>query len=401
MKENDAFLRFIREHAADDPARLVLAAAKYPEVDVRRAAEQIAIRRQLREKLPTWAADWSLTFPSRLAAEQCSSWQTAAYKQRFVAPGMRVCDLTGGLGVDSYYLAGPAASLLYCERHAAYCEAARHNFAALGTRNITVREGDFAATFDHLPPVDLFYVDPARRDAAGQRVYALAACEPDLTRWLPRLLERAPRVLAKLSPMADVRQCLALLPGTAEVHVLAVRGECKELLFLVERDAPASPRLIRCVHFRGDGAEESFSFTPDEEASAPLLLAPAVGRYLYEPNAAVLKAGAFKSVAMRLGCRQLQVNSHLYTADVPVAGFPGRAFTVQAVIPFHNAANKRLAATYPQANITVRNFPLTVAQLRKKCRIAEGGDAYLFATTLADGERVWICCEKKYVLSRE
>lgn len=394
MKQTDIFRRFIREHASDDLARLLLSAARYPEVDVPFAVEQIACRRQIRDKLPSWYAQEALIFPAKIAAEQCSSESTALYKQRLIGSGQHVCDLTGGLGIDTYFFSRKAASVLYIERFPAYCEAARHNFEVLGADNILIKQGDSTQLLPDLPPVDVFYLDPARRAEGNRRVFALQDCEPDLPALLPLLWEKAPKVIAKLSPMADLHHTLSLLPRTTAIHVLSVRNECKEVLFVLEREASVVSPPIHCIHFNNRGEEEAYTFTLAEEQTTAIAPALAVGRYLYEPNASLLKAGAFKSIASRTGVAKLHTSSHLYTSDTWVAGFPGRTFTVEEVIPFSGKSLKNLYKTLPQAHITVRNFPLSVEEVRKRLKIKEGGDIYLFATTLSSGEKVLIRSHK-------
>lgn len=386
-------IQFIKEHAADDLARLLLSAAKYPGMDIPFLVNQIAVRRQIREKLPSWYENERLVFPSKIAAEQCSSEQTAAYKQELVGEDWTVCDLTGGLGIDSYFLSRKAKHLTYIERFPAYCEAAEYNFSVLGAGNITVVNGDITQFVEALPVVDAFYIDPARRGESNKRVFALQDCEPDLPGLLPKLLKHSPRVIAKLSPMADIQMTLELLPGTTSVHVLSVKNECKELLFVTERGAEGRQPSIRCINFGTNGVQ-SFLFTMEEERNAGLILAERVGAYLYEPNVSVLKAGAFKQIAVRMGVKKLQVSSHLYTSDQLVPGFPGRRFRVDEVLPFTGKLCKGLSKTLPQANITVRNFPLSVEELRKRTKIADGGPVFLFATTLSDGEKVLVRCSK-------
>lgn len=386
-------IQFIRDHAAADPARLLLSASKYPGMDIPFLVDQIAARRQIREKLPSWYENGQLVFPAKIAAEQCSSEQTAAYKQSLVGEDWTVCDLTGGLGIDSYFLSRKAKHLTYIERFPAYCEAAKHNFSVLGAGNITVVNADSTQSVDTLPEVDAFYIDPARRGESNKRVFALQDCEPDLPGLLPELLKRSPRIIAKLSPMADIQMTLDLLPGTTSVHVLSVKNECKELLFVTERGADGREPAIHCINFGPDGMQ-SFLFTLEEERNAPLIPAGRVAGYLYEPNASVLKAGAFKQIAVRMGVKKLQVSSHLYTSDQLIPGFPGRRFRIDEVLPFTGKLCKGLSKTIPQANITVRNFPLSVEELRKRTKIADGGSVYLFATTLADGEKVLVRCSK-------
>ena len=373
MELTTSHIQFIKEHATDDLTRLLLSAAKYPGMDIPFLVDQIAVRRQIREKLPSWFENGQLVFPAKIAAEQCSSEQTAAYKQELIGESWTICDLTGGLGIDSYFLSRKAKHLTYIERFPVYCDAAQ--------------------VVDTLPEVDAFYIDPARRGESNKRVFALQDCEPNLPGLLPALLKRSPHVIAKLSPMADIQMTLELLPGTTSVHVLSVRNECKELLFVVEREADGREPLVRCINFGLDGMQ-SFSFTLEEERSAVLVPAGQVGTYLYEPNASVLKAGAFKQIAVRTGVKKLQVNSHLYTSDHLVSDFPGRRFRVDEVLSFTGKLCKGLSKTIPQANITVRNFPLSVEELRKRTKITDGGHVYLFATTLVDGEKVLVKCSK-------
>jgi hypothetical protein len=385
---------FIREHAEDDLSRLLLSAARYPGIDVAFAAGQIACRRKIREKLPSWYANDDLVFPATLATEQCSSEQTARYKQRLVSRSAHVCDLTGGLGIDSFFFSRKARQVTYVERLGTYCEAARHNFACLGA-DIDVCEGEAEAWIPRLPAsVDTFYIDPARRSDAGKRLFALEECEPDLTALLPALLQRAPRVIAKLSPMADLKQTLRLLPGTTEVHLLSLRNECKELLFVItQEEAAAASPPIHCIHFTADGKEQAFTFTLREEQETATACATAIETYLYEPNASILKAGAFKSIT-RLGVGKLQASSHLYTSSRLLDDFPGRRFVVDDVFPFGSKLCKNLHKSIPQAHITTRNFPLTAEALRRRTKMADGGEVYLFATTLHNNTQALIACHK-------
>lgn len=394
MKQTDLFRQFVKEHAADDLTRLLLSASRYPTIDISFAVEQIASRRQIKEKLPMWYANDALLFPSKISAEQCSSEQTASYKQRLVKESDRLCDLTGGLGIDSFYFSRKAAHVTYIERFPAYCEAACHNFASLEATNITIVEGDSTELLAELPQFDIFYIDPARRGEGNKRVYALTDCEPDLPALLPELFRHAPKVIAKLSPMADIRLTLDLLPGTTEIHILSVRNECKELLFVVESQAETSSPIVHCINFNSAGREEIFAFSLQDEQGEELHLARQMKRYFYESNASLLKAGAFKSIASCFGVEKLHVSSHLYTSDELVEDFPGRRFVVEEVYPFTGKLCKNISKDIPQANITVRNFPLSVEELRKRTKIRDGGEVYLFATTLADNSKILVKCRK-------
>jgi len=393
MKElTTEIIEFIRQHEGEDPGRLLLAAGRYPDVDVPFAVEQLMARRQIRDKLPSWHARRELVYPSRLAAEQCSSEATATYKQG-LATGNTLCDLTGGLGVDTYFFSRTVPRVYYAERWPDYREAARRNFATLGAKNIEVVEGDAAEVAERLT-VDTFYLDPARRGEGNKRVFALTDCEPDVLALKPLLLRHAHQVIVKISPMADIAETLRLLPETVEVHAVAVRNECKELLFVLENDRTGQEPTIHAVNLPARGAVQCFSFLPSDEANAHPLFAEHVGTYLYEPHSALLKSGAFKLVSTRLGVQKLHASSHLYTADTPLPDFPGRRFRVEAVHDFSGKQLRQLGRSLRQANLTTRNFPLTVAQLRQKSGLAEGGDCYLFATTCTPDRLVLIQTRK-------
>ena len=397
MKLTEEQRLFIRTHATSEVTGLLLKASKHPTLNIPFLVEQIVARRQIKEKLPMWFENEQLVFPAKIAAEQCSSESTARYKQTLITAADVVCDLTGGLGIDSYYFSTKATHLYYMERFAAYCEAARLNFAALDAQNVTVIEADSTQCLHALPKASVFYIDPARRAEGNKRVFALADCEPDLCGIKATLLEQAPCLIAKISPMADIQQTLHLLPETTEVHVLSVKNECKELLFVLRSTAISNPvePCIHCVNFTTKGGIQHYAFTIQGEQAAHIsYIATAVGAYLYEPNASILKAGAFKQIAQACGVRKLQVNSHLYTSKELCKDFPGRIFEVEEVIPFSTKGCKTIHKTIPQANITVRNFPISVEQLRKKTKITDGGAVYLFATTLYPDEKVLIKCKK-------
>ncbi|MDR2121068.1 MAG: SAM-dependent methyltransferase [Tannerella sp.] len=396
MEVSERLFSFIETHAADDLSQLLLSAGRYPEVDVRFAVEQIASRRHLRGKLPTWEADGRLLFPSRRAAEQCSSEFTARYKQRLLEGERHLCDLTGGLGVDAYYFSLRTEGVTYVECDGACFETAMYNFERLKAGNITGYNADARAVSGEIARPDVFYLDPSRRVTGNTRVFALRDCTPDLTEMLPCLLRRAPKVIAKLSPMLDVRHALDVLPATCEIHVVSVRNECKELLFVMRSGAKRGDDMpVQCINFTADGGEQVFRFCLREEREAESRICRRVQAWLYEPNASILKAGAYKLIAQRYGVEKLHASSHLYTSDDCLHAFPGRVFRVEGVFAFNNAFCRTIVRDVPQANLSVRNFPLTAGELRKRLRIADGGDVFMFATTLAAGnEKVVILCRK-------
>lgn len=386
-------MAFIREHSGEDVRRLALQAARYPQVDMRLAATQIEGRRLASSKLPAWAAVEGIVYPVRLSMEQCSSEVTARYKASLVG-GERLADLTGGFGIDCSYMSASFAHTTYIERSEELCRIARHNFALLG-HPITVIHGDSEEQLSLLGPHDWIFVDPARRDGAGHKMVALSDCEPDVSRLEPLLLRRASRVMVKCSPMLDISQALRELHSVSEVHVVSVGGECKELLLILGGDATGDP-LIHTVNFQG-AAVQRFAYTASEESAATCAYTPTVCRYLYEPNSSLMKAGCFRLPAARWGLHKLHPNTHLYTSDTLVGEFPGRIFEVQCTDGFGKSELKRLTAGLRHANIAVRNFPERPDALRRRLRLADGGDVYLFATTLYDGQRVIVSCRKAVV----
>lgn len=387
---------FIRKHASENTDKLLLQAARFPGIDVPFAVNQILARRHLKDKLPTWYAREDLIYPSRLSVEQCSSEYTALYKQRLLK-GNSVCDLTGGLGVDCHFFARKAESVTYIERFPEYCEAARHNFAVLQTPAIRIVHADVREIAGTLQ-ADTFYIDPARRSKDNKRAFALTDCEPDVLQLKPILLENTQRLIVKISPMADLEETLRLLPETREIHILSVKNECKELLFLLEDFSAACPPEevnIYALNLPEKTATPAFHFQPREEKDAPLHTTDTIGQYLYEPHAALMKSGAFKLLAVRYGVQKLHRHSHLYTSSGFVPDFPGRCFIVEESYEFSGKLLKQLSNRIPNANLTTRNFPLSVAEFRKRSGIKEGGDTYLFATTLADNRKVVIQTHKK------
>ncbi len=383
-------IQFVREHIDDDIHSLLLGKHKYPGLNVPKCVLQIEGLRKMRDKIPGWYACKQIFIPSLLAVEQASSQATALYKQLFCANPGPVVDLTGGLGVDSYYFAQKSERVIYLEREPLLCRTAEHNFRALGAgTGLHVLQGDAVRFWEQQSGISyasMVYADPSRRKG-GLRLRDIALYSPDITQIRESVLERAAAFLVKISPLADISRTLSLLPGTVEVHVVSVGNECKELLFLMKKDDPASADpLIVCA--------DGFSFHRGEEAIAARTVerngyegVPMEGDCLYEPDVSLLKAGAFALPVTRFGVKKLHCNSHFYVSSVPVRDFPSRKFRIREVIPFTSANIKKMHTRFPQANIAVRNFPLTVAEWRKKTGIAEGGTGYLFGTTTHNGGR--------------
>lgn len=388
---NQATLQFIHSHWNEDPGKLALQAGRYPEVNMTEALNQIAGRQAAAAKLPSWHAVEDIFYPHHLSMEQCSSELTARYKASLVS-GNRLVDITGGFGIDCSFLAQRFQEADYVERQELLCELAGHNFPLLGLDHIRIHHADGVDYLKTMEPADCIFLDPARRDRNGGKTVSVSDCEPDAGLLEPVLLAKAPQVLVKLSPMLDISLALKALPHTAAVHIVSLNNECKETLLLLKREVPDNIPIY-CVNL-SSGKESNFCFTREEEAEAVCTFTAELGHFLYEPNTSLLKAGAYRILAERYGLRKLHPNSHLYTSDEAVNDFPGRIFSITAACSLNKKEQKATLGELKKANLTVRNFPESVAGLRKRIRLSEGGDTYLFATTLADETKKLIICKK-------
>lgn len=386
--------QFIREHLSDNVRTLALQAKKYPDVDMPTAITQIAGRQIAAEKIPSWKEIEDIWYPKHLSMEQCSSEITARYKASLLQ-GESLTDLTAGFGIDCSFLAAGFQSVTYVERQEELCEIAAHNFPILNLNHITVRNEDGVDHLKAMSPVDCIFLDPARRNEHGGKTVAISDCEPDVAELEELLLSKANRIMVKLSPMLDLTLALKELEYTQEVHIISVNNECKELLLLLGQNPPAEVP-IHCVNLSTkEGQEEQhFVFTREQEQRSECTYTDTLENYLYEPNASLLKAGAFRSIATVYPVKKLHPNSHLYTSSTLITGFPGRIFRIVGQCSFNKKEIKESLADLKKANLTVRNFPATVTELRKRINLAEGGDTYLFASTLNNGQKILIRCEK-------
>ena len=380
--------QFIAEHLNDDIYTLALKDFD-AEVDRALALRQIEARQQLRKKVPSWSNNDELLFPPYLPIEQCSSETTALYKASLLQ-GNSFLDLTGGLGIDTHFIAQKFKHSNYVDLNDDLCTLAQHNFRVLGD-DIRVHNESADDYLAHCPPVDVAFVDPARRDALGRKVVSLADCSPNLIELQDSLLRKAHRVMVKLSPMLDIHLALKELRGVSEVHVVAVENECKELLLIIEGGETTDPTFV-CVNLLTN--QPTLRFEEAEERDATARLAQTVQNYLYEPNAALMKAGCFKLLTQRYELLKLHRHSHLYTSETLIADFPGRVFEVEAWVPFNKHLKHTLLANVTKASIATRNFPVSATELRKSLKIADGDETYLFATTLAGERKVMVKTRK-------
>ncbi|MDO4949513.1 MAG: SAM-dependent methyltransferase [Bacteroidales bacterium] len=380
---NAATFRFIQAHVHDDVHTLALHVKRTPEVDMSVALAQIEGYQLACVKLPTWCTVEGIEWPVRLSLEQCSSEPTALYKQNLLSSlGVHgtMADLTGGLGVDFSFLASGFQHATYVERDERLCALARHNFPILRLHQAQILCGDAVATLGQMAPVDFLFLDPARRDGNGRKVVQLADCEPDVLRLHDLLLRKAAYVMLKLSPMMDINLLCRQLDNIEQIHVVAVQNECKEIVVLLRRDHFGSP-TIHCANILPDGLHTDV-FTIDEEREVTLSTATCINTYLYEPNVSLLKAGCYKLLAARYGVEKLHPSTHLYTSHVLNPQWHGRIFRVEQVYPFSKSGIRQIGDTLTQANVAVRNFPITAQALRQRLRLRDGGEHYLFGTKI-------------------
>ena len=386
---DDATIEFIAQHREEDVRTLALQAGRYPTVDMREVVTQIEGWQHARKKLPEWAAVEGIIYPPKISMEQCSSEKTAKYKAGLVA-GKMFADLTGGFGIDFSYMARGFGEAFYIERNENLCDIATANFSRLGLDHVKVLNGNSEELFGTLPRLDWIFVDPARRDSDGRKVVALSDCEPNVVEL--DLLSKADMAMIKCSPMLDITMACRQLGSVSSVHIISVNNECKELLIILN-SGNFTGITTHCVNILKDGGMQTFSFTQEEEDLASISYCSEVGKYLYEPNASIQKAGCPKSLGAHYHVDKLHPNSHLYTSIEHVHDFPGRTFEIVEVLGFSKADIKRVQSL-GKANITVRNFPENVQLLRKRLKLADGGENYIFATTLKDSSKALIVCKK-------
>jgi len=381
---NTEVQHFIRTYT-DELYRLIMAGSPFENISIQELASQIESRKKIEKKLPTWYSTNNIIYPPKLNLEQTSSETTADYKSSLVG-GKKLADITGGFGVDSYYFSSKFESIHHFEINKDLSEIVRHNFKVLQKTSIEciardglqqVLESDY----------DVIYADPSRRHDSKGKVFFLEYCEPNIPDNLPKILRSCRTFLLKTSPMLDISQGLQELDNVVEIHIVAVENEVKELLWLIKEGQNESP-LVKAVNLKKAGREE-FSFKWGTN-KAPEYAHPQ--NYLYEPNAAILKSGAFNIISEHYNVNKLNKNTHLYTSETLIE-FPGRSFLIEAVVPYSKSEIKK-ALTFKKANISIRNFPESVEKLRKKWKIQDGGDKYLFFVTDVDDKKVMIISSK-------
>ena len=402
---------FINQHLTDDVRTLALQGARCPDIDMPYALDQIAGWQTARQKLPSWATTEGLVYPPHLSMEQCSSEQTARYKAELAlrllasvdsdgqgSVPTKLVDLTGGFGVDFSFMAHGFDQAVYVERQLHLCEVARHNIPLLGLPHAEVVEGDGTVYLSRLDHATLIFLDPARRDSHGGKTVAMSDCTPDVTALEETLLNKADLVMVKLSPMLDWHKAVADMCGSvAEVHIVGTGGECKELLLVADGACHESVEVTcwsdgRVFCFTADGSD---TVLPPIAEAATLKGCDADAQLcLCEPDATLMKAGCFGLVASRYGLRAVGRNSHLFVGADPGASFPGRRFRLVACTSMNRRSLKVALAGVDRASVAVRNMPLSPDALRRKLGLKDGGDTYVFGTTLGDGTHAVMVCKR-------
>jgi len=391
---------FVKRHLNDDTTRLMLDRNKWPEIDMVAVVNCIESRKKLKGKVQEWYDEPRLVFPLKLSAEQCSSSATARYKSKLAerickkSSGWSLADLTGGLGVDSWYFSRSAEKVLYCEMQEALCKAASHNFSILGADNICVSnkavssEGSLEGTSpEELLSgfhADIIYMDPARRGEGGRKVFLIEECTPDVLTLKKELFGICRHLLIKLSPMADISMVCERLGRTCrEVHVVAAGGECKELLIWMDREWNDGYEII-AAELQKDGTVSEFRFDPREETLSKdcITTAGTSGSFLFEPGKALMKAGAFNTIAKKFRLDKLGQSTHYYMTDELEKAESlmkhGKIFRIIQALPLDKRTIKEIGKTYPKAEVTARNIPMDTDTLRKKLGAASGDDIHIF-----------------------
>jgi hypothetical protein len=384
---NPDIQQFIREHTGSPVAKLALQKNPFPDTDWPTILGQISAREKAKDKLPTWFAAENIIYPSKISVEQTSSETAAQYKSALIS-GDSLIDLTGGFGIDDYYFSKSVKQVTHCELDKGLSAIAAHNFKVLGRDNITCISGDSLGTLLTAGQRwDYIYIDPSRRSDAKGKVFMLKDCLPNLPELLDTYFKYSENILIKTAPILDITAGLGELHSVKAVHIVAVNNEVKELLWVLEKGFPGPPDII-AVSINRD-AIQHFSTSLDTATEATYSMPQT---FLYEPNSAIMKSGAFDAVSQQYGLAKLHQNTQLYTSG-KLIGFPGRRFEINRVIPYSKPGIKQFIEG-KKMNVTVRNFPLAVDDIRKKWKVSEGGDIYSFFTTNIKNEKIVLLCGK-------
>nr|MBC7613651.1 hypothetical protein [Pseudopedobacter sp.] len=377
---------FIQEHLKTDLQKLILKGSPFPTITIQELAIQIEGKNKSEKKLPTWFKSKGILFPPKLNIEQASSELTAKYKASLINKGQLI-DLTGGFGIDGFAFADRAEKVFHCEINESLSAIVANNAKVLKKGNIEFIIGDSQKFLAKTQKVATIYVDPSRRANNG-RVFLLEDCEPEVLKHQDLYLQKAETVIIKAAPMLDISAAVKSLKNVREVHVISVNNECKELLFILKKN-PANSIKYRCTLLKG---EETKVYEFDEKQEKELEIQPQkLQNYLYEPDAAILKAGFFKSLCPKFGVDKIHQHSHLYTSTELKADFPGKIFKVMDAVDFNQFTKSKALA---KANVVTRNFNLKPEEIKKQFKIKDGGEDFLFFTTNSKNNPIVVHAKK-------
>jgi len=379
--------KFIIENTGLDTSKLALKKNPFSQIEFKILLNQIESRTKSKDKLPTWFNGDTIIYPSKISLEQTSSEATAKYKSEIVS-GESLIDLTGGFGIDDYYFSKKIDTIVHCEINPELSEIVSHNFKQLNALNINCIEGDSLKTLEQLnQKFSWIYIDPSRRNDTKGKVFMLKDCLPNVPDLQDTYFEYSNNILIKTAPILDISAGLQELKNVKQIHIVALDNEVKELLWIIEKDYNGEIS-IKTVNFTKQN-KEVFDFNMNSESEVNYDFPK---KHLYEPNSAVMKSGGFNQIASFFSVDKLHKNSHLYTSD-ELINFPGRVFQIEKTV---NCSKKDMIENFSnqKMNVTVRNFPETVENIRKKWKIKDGGNQYCFFTTNKNENKIALICTK-------
>lgn len=386
---NTEVQRFIDAHIGADISKLALKKNPFPEISWIEILNQVAAKTKAKEKLSTWFNSPNIVYPAKISVEQTSSEKTALYKSQIVS-GKNLIDLTGGFGVDDYYFSKTVNTVIHCEINETLSKLVQHNFKILNADRIQCYLGDSLTILKKInQQFDWIYIDPSRRNDVKGKVFLLKDCLPNVPELLDNYFGYSDQILIKTAPILDISAGLSELKHVKRIHIIALENEVKELLWECSKGFKGNP-VIQTVNFSKEKTE-TFDFEWHTATESVVFGLPK--KHIYEPNSAIMKSGGFDEVSIHFSVEKLHPHSHLYTSEILILDFPGRIFEVQNCIPYAKKEMK-MALENQKANITTRNFPDSVASIREKWKIKEGGDLYCFFTTDWDNRKIVLICTK-------
>ena len=379
---------FIDNNLNSDITKLILKGSPFENVSIQELSNQIISKQKSKNKLPTWFTTKNIYYPPKISIEQTSSEISAKYKASLVS-GKKLIDITGGFGVDTFYFSKTFDKVTHAEINKELSEIVTHNYNQLAIENVqTIAVNGLNFLKETSEKFDCIYIDPSRRSDIKGKVFLLKDCLPDVPENIDFLFTKSDTILIKNSPMLDITATLSELKFVKEIHVVAVNNEVKELLFLLKKNTKDTIEIKTCNILKNNIEKFIFELEKNHKTEYSLPI-----NYLYEPNAAILKSGGFNEVTNQYAVKKIHQHSHLYTSEELIVNFPGRIFKIENIYPYNK---KKLKKVFPfsKANITTRNFPKTVAQIRTETKLKDGGNSYLFFTTNSYEELIVINCTK-------